>query len=256
MIPIMSPKLSDSTAEEMLRQRMRENDLDQLGVARVAGKSRTWVGNQLFANPLKTLWTMYLSEPQTLRALSKAFGYENEYTLLIALGLFDTETITNLAQHIDVSRTAAFPLNPNAEPASLTVKIPIYGTVGAGLKKIHAHDHPSEFVEFDMRELPKAVDVAKLFILVVNGDSMSDEFVTRQIPHGSKILVESDAIPTDGKIVVAWIPQLETGVVKQYFSKGEDTLLRSYKVGGPTFWASQYPDMVLEGVVRRVIWEP
>ncbi|GGJ56413.1 LexA family protein [Deinococcus roseus] len=249
--------IDNRDAEWVLRRKMREADTNASALSLHIGKSRTWAHVQLFKDPLGTLWSMSYKEPEALDLFAQKLGYRNRYDLLIDLDLITKADLKALQDWMELpKRTAAFPLNPLAEPANLTVKIPIYGTVGAGLKKIHANDHPEEYVEFDMRELPKAIDVAKLFILVVNGDSMSDDYVSRQIPHGSKILVESDAVPTDGKIVVAWIPELETGVVKQYFAKGENTLLRSYKVGGPTFWASQYPDMVLEGVVRRVIWEP
>lgn len=147
-------------------------------------------------------------------------------------------------------------LRMGAEVYDGFVNVPIYGSVAAGTGAALAADEPEEWMTFDMRELPRGVDAAKLFILVVNGDSMTDEGLLRSIPYGSRILVEAGAPPADAKVVVAWIPALETGVVKQYFSQGAEVLLRSYNPGGPTFWSSDYPDMTIVGVVRRVIWEP
>ncbi|MBB6099382.1 SOS-response transcriptional repressor LexA [Deinobacterium chartae] len=166
--------------------------------------------------------------------------------------------LAELQEHtgLDLGLEERLPANPGAQPYLPGIRLPVYGTVGAGLKAIRASSEPEDYRSFDMAELPKGAETAKLFILRVNGDSMSDENVLRSIPHGSHVLVECDVVPRDGQIVVAWIPELETGVLKQYFSRGEDVLLRSYNPGGPTFWASRYPDMIIEGVVRRVIWEP
>lgn len=248
----MSPKLSDKTVEDLLRRRMRENDMDQLNVARIAGKSRTWVGNQLFANPVKTLWNMFLVESKELRELAQAFGYHDEYSLFVELGLFDAETLKRLARHVELDHASGD--QDSGRQISRTVKIPNYGPVGSGLKKIHGKERPVEYVLVDLRELPGDADLAKLLFLEVDNDTITDEIFVCQILQGSKLLIERGPVPVEGKIVVGWIPELEMGVVKRHSSQGESALLRSYKVGGPTFWASQYPDMVLEGVVTKVIW--
>ena len=69
------------------------------------------------------------------------------------------------------------------------------------------------------------------------------------------LLVEAKAQPAPGQVVVAYIPELAIGVVKQFIETKDDVLLKSYRQGAAAFWASQYPEMKIEGVVRRVTYE-
>lgn len=139
--------------------------------------------------------------------------------------------------------------------AELSVRIPVYGSVAAGIRGFEQGEH-DEYRRFAPEELPKGVDPSKLYLVKSNGTSMYEEGMSRPVPDGAWLLVEHDALPEEGQLVVAYIPERDIGVVKQFRKGAGDAVLRSYRVGGPMFWASEYPDMRLEGVVRRVSYEP
>lgn len=143
------------------------------------------------------------------------------------------------------------------EPTSLTIRIPIYGTVAAGIRGFDRHDEPEEWRRFSPDELPKGIEnPEKLFLVGANGTSMYEEGMLRPVPNGSWLLVEADAVPEEGQLVVAYIEERDLGVVKQFKRAEGNAFLRSYQVGGPAFWTQDFPDMRIEGVVRRVSYEP
>jgi SOS-response transcriptional repressor LexA len=132
-------------------------------------------------------------------------------------------------------------------------RIPVFGSVAAGIKGFEVHAEPEEYIRFDASELPADVeDPSKLYLVRANGNSMYEEGMSKPIPDGAFLMVEAGAMPAEGKIVVAYIPERDLGVVKEYRKSENNSLLRSYRVGGPMFWASDHPDMRVEGVVRRV----
>lgn len=142
------------------------------------------------------------------------------------------------------------------EPFKPAVRLPLYGSVAAGLKGFEAREIPESYVAFDRDELPRG-DPERLFVLRVNGDSMYQEDLARPVPHGSRVVVEYGAFPEEGDLVIAWVEHSKLGewaVIKQYREHDEDILLRSYKRGGPAFWQSE-ANIRIVGVVRRVTFD-
>ena len=85
---------------------------------------------------------------------------------------------------------------------------------------------------------------------------MYEEDLSRPVPHESTILVEADAIPEERRLVIAYIPERDLGVIKQFRRDNENVVLKSYRVGSPMFWAREYLEMRIVGVVRRISYEP
>ncbi len=127
--------------------------------------------------------------------------------------------------------------------------------MAAGIRGFEKHDEPDHWKTFDRRELPPGTDAAKLYLVKANGNSMFEENMVRPIPDGSYLMVEAQALPENNQVVTAYIPELDIGVIKQFRTEGGNVLLRSYRIGGPTFWAEDYPEMKIEGVVRRVTFD-
>lgn len=142
------------------------------------------------------------------------------------------------------------------EKVDLSIRIPFYGSLAAGIKGFEMDEEPEEWSRFAPEELPKGSDPKKLYLVRANGGSMYEENMSRPVPDGARLLVEKDAMPEEGQLVAAYIPELGIGVVKQFHRQQGDVVLRSYAAGGPMFWASKYPDMRVEGVIKRVIYEP
>jgi SOS-response transcriptional repressor LexA len=139
--------------------------------------------------------------------------------------------------------------------ADFSLELPAYGSLAAGIHGFEHQEHPERFMRFDRRELPQGVNLRKLYVVRVNGDSMYQENMRRPIPDGAWLVVEAGAVPAEGSIVVAYIPEKEIGVVKEYARVGNDVVLRSFKRGGPMFWSSEFPDMRVQGVVRAVTYK-
>jgi SOS-response transcriptional repressor LexA len=138
-----------------------------------------------------------------------------------------------------------------------TVRLPIFGSVAAGIRGFDLVEEPDGYELFDESELPRGVDYSKLYLVWANGNSMYEEGMTPSIPNGSKLMVEQGAAPDNKQVVVAYIPERDIGVVKQFWREpnGEEVMLRSFQRGGPYFPANEYPDMHVSGVVRRVVFD-
>lgn len=233
----------------VLRRQMREVGLSQAAFGHAIKKSQGWISQYLFGNTEATIKRLWATDPYTLTQIAKALEW-SDAELLDAVG------VSVLVQQPAALSTDTTFLNRWGDPASLTVEIPVYGEIAAGVKGFRAKSSPDDCRTYDRKELGKGADETKFFIVTANGNSMFEENMPRPVPNGSVLLVEANALPDDGDLVIAYIPELEIGVVKQFKRTDSDVLLKSYRMGGPVFWASQYPDMKIEGVVRRVSYSP
>lgn len=145
------------------------------------------------------------------------------------------------------------------EKESSVIRIPAFdvGKLAAGLHGYEHQETPDRYMAFLPAEVPRGVPPEKLFMVQVGGDSMFEQGMPRAIPEGAWLMVERTSMAAPGQIVVAYIPDLDIAVVKQLQrdEANRNYLLQSYKVGGPTFWAQEHPDMRIQGVVRRLVHE-
>jgi transcriptional regulator with XRE-family HTH domain len=94
----------------------------------------------------------------------------------------------------------------------------------------------------------------QLFVLTVDGDSMTCEHVKRTIPEGTSILflqVPGPKEPRAKSIVVTWIPELGpfgVGVLKLFKPGKDGVVLESYNPKGARFAAKDYPGMIVQGI--------
>lgn len=139
---------------------------------------------------------------------------------------------------------------PNATPNVPTMKLPFMGSVSAGVSL--DQEEPTEYRYYDPRTdglKGRRQDVLAEFR--VNGDSMvSDGAREDTVKDGSTVIVEFGAPPQHGDLVVAWIDDLQTAVLKRY-EEGPETILRSYNPNGPVFRSGQHR-IDVRGVVRLV----
>lgn len=144
---------------------------------------------------------------------------------------------------------------PGSVPFTGSLRVPIAGTVSAGLLAVQMETDFADFLNLDPH-LPglRGRDDSRLVAVKANGDSMVSERASFSVPHGSTLVVEIGAIPTDRDLVVAWLDEHDTAVVKEY-REGKDAVLRSYNPRGPVFRLSDQPFDV-RGVVRMVITTP
>lgn len=242
------PPLGADDPGMVLRRQMREVGLSQAALGQAVKKSQGWISQYLFGDTQATIKRLWVNDPYRLTQLAKALEWSDQ-ELLEASGV-----AVPIHQPAVLATETAF-LDRYGDPAELTVRLPLYGSLAAGIEGFEYNRHAEEYIDYDKRELPKGIDVQKLYVVKANGNSMYEENMTRPVPDGSMLLVEAKALPVESQVVVAYIPELEIGVVKQFKTTENDMLLKSYRQGGPVFWASQYPEMRVEGVVRRVTYE-
>ena len=144
---------------------------------------------------------------------------------------------------------------PGAETYAPSFRIPILGTISAGLRDVEeSMGNPADYITVDahvdeLRGRPNSALVA----LRVTGDSMVSESVAKSIPAGARVIVEIGAIPSDNDVVAAWLPEHGTAVLKRWREDG--AVLRSLNPLGPVFRALD-TQIDVRGVVRLVQFRP
>lgn len=171
------------------------------------------------------------------------------YRLLIALEWSPEEAEIELGAPI----VSTDPFMAQTRPFAPSWDIPIVGAVQAGdaaVDQVFEGDDV-EYLSIDRNLKPfKGANQKMLRAMLVNGDSMVSDYASRLVMPGSHIIVEVGAQPVDGNLVVAWLPMRSIAVLKQYKESGE-TILRSYKPGGPVFRLATEP-FEIRGVVRMI----
>lgn len=141
---------------------------------------------------------------------------------------------------------------PGASPYVPSLRIPLIGTVSAGLREVDV-DEAAEHIVLDPN-LPgvRGRAVTNLVAVRVNGDSMVSDRVSQSIRPGSHVIVELGALPQTGDVVAVWLTDRNMAVIKEY-RDGPDSVLRSYNPTGPVFRLGDEP-FEIRGVVRTVIF--
>lgn len=212
--------------------------LSQEGLANDAGVSQTLIS-------------------QIERGAQRPEGIKTErlVNILNALGLTQAHLQNETGIDLGIEADDEF-LERYGYEANLTIEIPMFGSVAAGVKGFEEKQVPDDILRLDVRELDRGVNRKKLFLVKANGNSMFQDGMPRPVPDGSWLLVEHGATPKDGDLVIAYIKELDIGVVKQYKKVGDKSLLKSYRIGGPVFWSDEYPEIKIQGVVRRITYSP
>lgn len=163
-------------------------------------------------------------------------------------------TPSDFTENTGVAMPAAQPV-PGNTPFHGSVRVPIYGSVSAGLSNAEINVTPTDFLSLDP-SLPglKGRNLSALGVLNVNGDSMISPVAADGIPEGSMVLVEWGAVPRPDDLVVAWLADYETAVLKQY-GEGGEVILRSFNPRGPVFRMGETA-VDVRGVVRLIMRRP
>lgn len=141
------------------------------------------------------------------------------------------------------------------EPTALSARVPVYSSVAVGIRGFEKNAQPETFKRYDLDDLPEGSDASRLYFVYASGESLYDDTMRQPVPAGALLLVESQALPQEGQLVVAYIQERELGLIRQYHKDERNVPLRSYCIGGPMFWSDEYPDMRVEGVVRCVSYQ-
>lgn len=140
----------------------------------------------------------------------------------------------------DPDQSARDLVKMGAEPIIGEYLVPILGDVAAGgrMDTFIPVENAEEWIDAG-RGLAMRYGLSNLYALRVTGDSMYSENVRFSVPDGGVVIVHRELAPVRGDIVVAYIEELDVGVVKSY-GEPEDVTLSSYNPTGPIYRANQY----------------
>ena len=139
---------------------------------------------------------------------------------------------------------------------NLRVRLPAFVGLGKSIEAVRQNgmQHTYKYKYVDPSELPVGTNPGRLFFTRTEGADLFEVGMPQSIPQGAWLLVEADRLPSNGQLVLAYLPEQRLGVVKHQ-QHGEGVILRSYQIGGPLLWARDYPEMQVTGVVKRVSFD-
>lgn len=151
----------------------------------------------------------------------------------------DWEAATGLATG-DPLQSAVDLVRMGAEPINGEYPVPLLGDVAAGgrMDTFIPVENAEEWIDAG-RGLAMRYGLSHLYALRVTGDSMYSERARFNVPDNSVVIVHRELEPVRGDIVVAYIEELDVGVIKSY-GEPEDATLSSYNPTGPVYRANQF----------------
>lgn len=91
----------------------------------------------------------------------------------------------------------------------------------------------------------------KAFALRVTGDSMNNPTGTPSIPEGSIVIIDPEATPANGKIVVAKLPDTNEAMLKKLVIDGPNRYLKPLNPEYRTIPISE--DCLIIGVAKQIL---
>jgi repressor LexA len=160
--------------------------------------------------------------PPTVRDIQK--DCEISSTSVVDYNLRLLERDGYLSRRPDVARGIEL-LDEEGQPISNAPKIPIVGSIAAGLPlPAFSMEEAASSSEFDTIEV--SPDLArrhqKLFALSVKGTSMIDAF----IDDGDVVIIQPVQHAENGDMVVAWLKDEEEATLKKFYLEGEKVRLQ------------------------------
>ena len=148
-------------------------------------------------------------------------------------------TIVEVVAAPDPDQSALDLVRLGGTPINTEYLIPMLGDVAAGGRNTGFPNMQFDETIDAGRELAERYGISYLYALRVTGDSMYSERARFSVPDGSTLIVHRELEPVRGDIVVAYIEDLDLGVVKEY-GEPEDVTLSSYNPTGPLYRANQH----------------
>lgn len=185
-----------------------------------------------------------------LAALAKGLNWsvaELERATGLDLGLSPADKILDFLEtrfpgiiSNDPNQSAIDLVKMGAEPINGEYPVPLLGDVAAGgrMDTFIPVENAEEWIDAG-RGLAMRYGLSNLYALRVTGDSMYSERARFSVPDNSIVIVHRELEPVRGDIVVAYIEELDVGVIKS-FGEPEDATLSSYNPTGPVYRANQY----------------
>jgi repressor LexA len=160
--------------------------------------------------------------PPTVRDIQKACDISSTSVVDYNLRLLDRDGY--LSRRPDVARGIEL-LDEEGQPISNAPKIPIVGSIAAGLPlPVFSTEDSASSKEFDTIEIPPELGrrYHELFALSVKGTSMIDAF----IDDGDIVIIQPVRQAENGDMVVAWLKDEEEATLKKFYREGDQVRLQ------------------------------
>lgn len=202
MIP-PSPYIDDAM-EIRVRQRMREEAIKAIDLAKAVGMSRSWVAGEFLAQPARVLRRLIINEPEKAQTLARALKYRDLTAMVNDLDLSEAVAPLIASQTLET-----YPLDEDprfvSAPVYSFVSASLDGTVGDDLRIV------------DRRRILKSKMQNGYELFRVVGDSMNPS-----IKDGDDIRVDThNTKPSDGDVYLIAIPHGQVCVKRLQQLEGE-----------------------------------
>ena len=212
----------DSEQAWIIRRRMSDNGLNQLDVAKLVGKSRSWTGTQLLSDVEGTIWTMYQKEPDALERLSRALDWRDKFDMMLDLGVMKHDEVEAFGAAIKGLVSSADRQSQTLNPVTDVHRVPVIALASAGAPV----DDSADARIIGWEYLDDEQYRAHMLVLEVDGESMNSGHAD-SLQHGDRLYVDTrDIRLQDSKVYVVHIHGNGI-VVKRARKLGEDWWLFS-----------------------------
>lgn len=166
----------------------------------------------------------------------RAYGFSESEAVELTRELFDEE----LKQFIPE-------IPPNASLATADGPTAMhYGPVSAGIKGHSKQLKP--YPTLIPGWLARKYDSADIFVVTVEGDSMTCDDIRKSIPEGTEVYFHKKLTPHVGEVVAVWLEDRDFGVIKIYKPERETSVLQSYNFKHPPILIDESNPAIIQGV--------
>ena len=155
--------------------------------------------------------------PPTVRDIQRACDISSTSVVDYNLRLLERDGYLN--RRPDVARGIEL-LDDEGQPVSNSPKVPIVGSIAAGLPlPVFSTEDSASSREFDTIEVPPDLTrrYGALFALSVKGTSMIDAL----IDDGDIVVIQPGQHANNGDMVVAWLKTNEEATLKKFYLEGD-----------------------------------
>ena len=166
-------------------------------------------------------------------------------TALIKIYRFTAAEAEQIAEKFNLDLFPDVP--PESSPATADgPKAMHYGSISAGItgRTKPIKPYPTNIPGW----LARKYDPSDIFVLTVEGDSMTCDDIRKSIPEGTEVYFHKSLQPDDGEIVAVWLEDHDFGVIKIYRPQRDTTVLQSYNFKHPPILIDERNPAIVQGV--------
>lgn len=139
---------------------------------------------------------------------------------------------SNIKPYLEKLKSAGFIEYTEGKPRTIRpvtasspmIRVPMMGSISAGepIPPLDSDNPDLEYYSLALNQLPNGIDPKTLYILRVNGDSLSDA----NVQNGDLVVIAAQFTMREGDTLVFWIKDEQATTLKKYYQDGDTVLLQ------------------------------